>query len=387
MAKKKAKSDPKADRLKAVREFVKNNTSDQVSLSLGIGGRGRIPFGIPPIDRLTGSVARGSIVVFWGKEQTGKTTAALHLAANARANGDIVALVDAEGVHGENPIWLIQHGIMPDDPGFIYIKGAILEEVLPKVLSLIEQGLVDLVIIDSISSLVPRAEMESKKGVKRSLDDDTMALQARQVTKFGRHALAVGAGKNVTIVMIAQVYTNIGTYGGGYVMKLSTGMKHWSSMRLKFSRTEKSLWPSRTIDSDEHTIGFSSCITVEKVKQDGTMGEGASIILPFVDGFHMGQYLYNEALSRGIITNAGGRYKILDTNICRGKEAMTEMIYDKELQLVEKLAPLLYPDDVDQFITLVKRKEDARADAPERQIIETTEEQGETTEILEVDDE
>jgi RecA/RadA recombinase len=317
---KKKKTDPKLileqmkqEKLERIQAFVKARTGE--GLSVGIPERGRRPWGLQPLDEATGGMIKGSWVNIWGQEQAGKTTLTIRAMSTALARGETVFLGDTERSHGENKEWLKQMGLPMDHPQLIYCRKPTLESALNDALAAIKEGIPDLIVIDSISALSPKGEIEGKKGDERGLEKDTIGLQARQTSKFGRHAIAHGfAEKGMTIILIAQMYKDPNAmFGSGDVMKMSSALKHFTTLRLHVRRGGNADAPMRRFsgDADEKRVGFASVITVEKVKQDMAAKEGSNIVMPFVfgKGFFMPTYYFWKARSMGLVKMEGRDYK------------------------------------------------------------------------------
>ena len=369
MAKKKAKkkatkkklskaAQAKADKIEALREFAKKQQKRGVHVSLGVQPRGRRMFRFPPFNELTGGAVKGSWVVFWGQEDSGKTTAALDLAVEALENGECVAIVDVEGTLLDNPAWLRGKGIDPDNPLIMVIQGPTIEALGDSLIEAVKEGHPGLIIIDSISAMSPRGENEDKKGKARGMDNDTMGLRARQGNKLGRMLIASGFSlQDMTIVMIAQTYTNIKVHGM-QTISMGSNLKYLSFLRLQFGRGPKAGWPGRRMhgEKDDELIGFTSQIKLEKVKQDGTKRPGTIIQVPFIHGygFHYAKYLWDQAKDLGLISNASAKWMIGGDRLTFiGKANMHDWLYDTPDKAVKLLTTL-----IDEYYADLEKEED-----------------------------
>jgi RecA/RadA recombinase len=340
---KKKKTDPKLileqmkqEKLERIQAFVKGRTGE--GLSVGIPERGRRPWGLAPIDEATGGMIKGSWVNIWGQEQAGKTTLTIKAMSAALARGETVFLGDTERSHGENKEWLRQMGLPMDHPQLIYCRKPTLESALNDALAAIKEGIPDLIVIDSISALSPKGEIEGKKGDERGLEKDTIGLQARQTSKFGRHAIAHGfAEKGMTIILIAQMYKDPNAmFGSGDVMKMSSALKHFTTLRLHVRRGAGTDAPMRRFvgEDDEKKVGFSSVMTIEKVKQDMAAKEGSNIVLPFVfgKGFFMPVYYFWKARSMGLVKFESKAYLVGEKTFAKRSEMDTWLYEDPEAE-------------------------------------------------------
>lgn len=224
----------------------------------------RIPFKSVALNNITGGgVPCGRFSVIWGSKGSAKTTNCYDLVANAQGMGKTCLWIDFE--RSFDPIWAATQGVVVDDlllaPAFDNA-----EQAMDMIISLTKSKAIDLIIIDSIQGLSPLGEQETKKGVEKSMVDDTMALLARKLSQFFRISAGQVAESDCTVVMIGQTRMDL----GGYITleKLSGGnaLEHWSSMTLHVRRGQKADAPIKEVDGKEVVDGFDIVARVDKSK-------------------------------------------------------------------------------------------------------------------------
>jgi recombination protein RecA len=221
----------------------------------------RIPFKSTKLNEVTGGgVPCGRFSVIWGSKGSTKTTNCYDLVANAQEMGKTCLWIDFE--RSFDPIWAAAQGVSVEDllmaPAFDNA-----EQAMDLIIGLTKTKSIDLIIIDSVQGLSPLGEQETKKGVERSMVDDTMALLARKLSQFFRMSAGKVAESDCTVVLIGQTRMDL----GGYITleKLSGGnaLEHWSSLTIHIRRGTKADAPR---DSDDNIIGFDVVARVDKSK-------------------------------------------------------------------------------------------------------------------------
>jgi recombination protein RecA len=242
----------------------------------------RIPFKSIELNKITGGGAPcGRFSVIWGSKGSGKTTNCYDLVANAQEQGKTCLWIDFE--RSFDPIWATAQGVNVDDlvlaPAFSNA-----EEAMDMIMTLTKTQAIDLIIIDSIQGLSPMGEQETKKGVERSMADDTMALLARKLSQFFRMSAGKVAESDCTVVMIGQTRMDL----GGYITleKLSGGnaLEHWSSLTLHVRRGPKADAPTRKEDGKDITDGFDMVCRVDKSKVGADEGKTCHVKFRFGKG-------------------------------------------------------------------------------------------------------
>ncbi len=174
-----------------------------------------------------GGLPRGRVVEIYGPESSGKTTLALHVAAEAQKKGGTCAFIDAE--HALDPIYARKLGVNIDD--LLISQPDAGEQALEVADTLVRSGAVDLLIIDSVAALVPRAELEGEMG------DTHVGLQARLMSQALRKLTGSVSRSNTTIIFINQIRMKIGvTFGNPETTTGGNALKFYSSVRLNIRR-------------------------------------------------------------------------------------------------------------------------------------------------------
>ncbi|MCL1873709.1 MAG: recombinase RecA, partial [Clostridiales bacterium] len=190
-----------------------------------------IPTGALALDLAlgVGGVPRGRIVEIYGPESSGKTTLALHIAAEAQKKGGIVAFIDAE--HAMDPVYARRLGVNIDDLFISQPDNG--EQALDIADTLIRSGALDLIVIDSVAALVPRQELEGEMG------DSQMGLQARLMSKALRKLTATLGKTKTCIIFINQIREKIGiTFGNPETTAGGRALKFFASVRIDVRRGE-----------------------------------------------------------------------------------------------------------------------------------------------------
>ena len=176
-----------------------------------------------------GGVPRGRIVEIFGPEASGKTTLVLHIIAQAQKNGGIAAFIDAE--HALDPLYAKRIGV--DVTNLLISQPDTGEQALEIAETLIRSGAVDVVAIDSVAALTPRAEIEGDMG------DSFMGLQARLMSQALRKITAAVSRSNTTVIFTNQLREKIGVmFGNPEVTPGGRALKFYSSVRMEIRRVE-----------------------------------------------------------------------------------------------------------------------------------------------------
>ncbi|HSX41032.1 MAG TPA: recombinase RecA [Candidatus Saccharimonadales bacterium] len=190
-----------------------------------------IPTGSLSLDlALGGGIPQGRIVEIYGPESSGKTTLALHAVAEVQKRGGLAAFVDAE--HALDPEYAAKIGVKLAD--LLVSQPDTGEQALEITETLVRSNAVDLVVVDSVAALVPRAEIEGNMG------DAQMGLQARLMSQALRKLTGVISKSNTTVIFINQLRMKIGVmFGNPEVTAGGNALKYYSSVRLDIRRSEQ----------------------------------------------------------------------------------------------------------------------------------------------------
>lgn len=231
-----------------------------------------------------GGIPRGRIIEVYGPESSGKTTLALHMIAEAQKKGGIAAIVDAE--HAMDPNYAGKIGVKMDE--LLISQPDNGEQALEIVETLISSNAVDIIVVDSVAALTPRAEIEGEMG------DSHMGLHARLMSQALRKITAIVAKSKTTVIFINQIRMNIGVmFGNPETTTGGKALKFYSSVRLEVRRRAQ-------IKKDEKIIGSRTVVKVVKNK----------VAAPFQSTEF--DIMYNEGISRqGDIVDTGVRFNVL----------------------------------------------------------------------------
>ncbi len=258
-----------------------------------------------------GGVPRGRIIEIFGPEGCGKTTLALHIIAAAQKNGGIAAFIDVE--HALDPEYSKKLGVNVED---LYISQPNTgEEALEIVEMLIRSNAIDVIVVDSIAALVPKAEIEGDMG------DAHMGLQARLMSQALRKLTAAISKSKTVAIFINQIRMKLGVmFGNPETTPGGKAMKFYSSVRLEVKKVEN-------LKKGTDIVGSATRIKVVKNKVAPPFKE-ARVDIMFGEGISLEGELVDLGVESDIIEKSGAWYSYKDNKIGQGKE--NAKIYLKE---------------------------------------------------------
>ncbi len=294
-----------------------------------------IPTGCLGLDHVTGcgGYPRGRIVEIFGPESSGKTTLTLHAIASCQARGGTAAFIDAE--HALDPTYAERLGV--DLPSLLVSQPDSGEQALDIVEQLVESGAVDLVVVDSVAALVPRAELAGDVG------DHHVGSQARMMSQAMRKLTGPAKRNGVCVFFINQLRQKIGvTFGNGEVTTGGNALKFYASLRLDVRRIG-------TLKAGDDKIGNRTRVRAVKNKLAPPFRQVEFDILWGTGVCEAGNVI-DMALDQGILTRSGSWYSLGDDKLGNGREATRQRLRDdpdlmKQLRtLVEGATSLIEAD-------------------------------------------
>ncbi|MBI2798124.1 recombinase RecA [Candidatus Saccharibacteria bacterium] len=281
-----------------------------------------IPTGSLSLDlALGGGIPQGRIVEIYGPESSGKTTLALHSVAEVQNRGGLAAFIDAE--HALDPEYAAKIGVNLDD--LLISQPDTGEQALEICETLVRSSAVDVVVVDSVAALVPRAEIEGEMG------DSHMGLQARLMSQALRKLTGVIAKSNTTVIFINQLRMKIGVmFGNPEVTAGGNALKYYSSVRLDIRRTEQ-------IKDGDNIIGNHVKVKVVKNKIAAPF-RIAEFDIMYNQGISKAGDMVDLAVKHGLVEKAGAWYAYKGEKIGQGREAAKQFLSDnpKVMKELEK---------------------------------------------------
>lgn len=253
---------------------------------------------------LGGGIPVGRIVEIYGPESSGKTTLALHTVAEVQKRGGLAAFVDAE--HALDPEYAKKIGVKLDD--LLISQPDTGEQALEITETLVRSSAVDVVVVDSVAALVPRAEIEGEMG------DSHMGLQARLMSQALRKLAGVISKSKCTVIFINQLRMKIGVmFGNPEVTAGGNALKYYASVRLDIRRTE-------AIKDGDASTGNHVKVKVVKNKIAAPF-KIAEFDIMFNEGISKSGDLIDLAVKHELVGKAGAWFSYKDEKIGQGREA------------------------------------------------------------------
>ena len=258
-----------------------------------------------------GGLPRGRIVEIYGPESSGKTTVALHAIANAQKAGGIAAFIDAE--HALDPEYAKKLGV--DIDALLVSQPDTGEQALEIMDMLIRSGALDIIVVDSVAALVPRAEIEGEMG------DSHMGLQARLMSQALRKITGALHQSNTTAIFINQLREKIGVFFG--TPETTTGgkaLKFYASIRLDVRRIE-------TLKDGQEAVGNRTRVKVVKNKMAPPFKQAEFDIIYGV-GISREGSLIDLGVEVGVVKKSGAWYTYEGDQLGQGKENSRNFLLD-----------------------------------------------------------
>lgn len=270
-----------------------------------------IPTGSISLDIATGigGFPRGRVVEIFGPESSGKTTLALHAAANAQKEGGVAAVIDAE--HALDPQYARRIGI--DINQLLVSQPDHAEQALEICELLVRSNAVDLIVIDSVAALVPKAEIAGEMG------DMHVGLQARLMSQALRKLTSIVSKTNACVIFLNQIRTNIGVmWGNPETTPGGRALKFYASMRLDIRRVGN-------IKEGEDVTGMQARVKIIKNKVAAPY-KNAEFDIIFNKGICAAGDVLSLAASAGIVKRAGNWFKFEELQLGQGRKQAVEFL-------------------------------------------------------------
>ncbi|MDY7229239.1 recombinase RecA [Hyalangium rubrum] len=284
---------------------------------MALGGEGQeqkvavIPSGSVTLDRAigVGGYPRGRVVEIFGNESSGKTTLTLHAIAQVQANGGVAAFIDAE--HALDVNYARKLGVRVEE--LLISQPDTGEQALEITEQLVRSGAVDLIVVDSVAALVPRAEIEGEMG------DAHMGVQARLMSQALRKLTGAVSRSGTCIIFINQIRMKIGVmFGNPETTTGGNALKFYSSVRLEIRRTGN-------LKDGENVIGTRAKVKVVKNKLAPPFQEAEFDVL-YGTGIHRAGEVLDLGVQMGLIEKSGSHFSLRGERIGQGRERASEWL-------------------------------------------------------------
>ncbi|MBP7886366.1 MAG: recombinase RecA [Candidatus Marinimicrobia bacterium] len=280
-----------------------------------------IPTGCLSLDACigVGGIPRGRITEIFGPESSGKTTLALHIIAQAQKAGGYAAFIDAE--HALDPQYAVKLGVNTRD--LLISQPDHGEQALEITETLVRSNAIDVIVIDSVAALVPRAELEGEMG------DSHVGLQARLMSQALRKLTGAVSKSNTAVIFINQIREKIGvTYGNPETTTGGRALKFYTSVRLEIRRIS-------TIKEGNTNVGSRTRVKVVKNKMAPPFKE-TEFDLTFDQGISYVGDILDTAVEAGLVQKSGAWYSYGDERIGQGRESAKGYLTENK-ELLTKL--------------------------------------------------
>jgi recombination protein RecA len=315
---------------------IEGIATGSLSLDIALGGVG---------------VPRGRVVEIFGPESSGKTTLTLHIIASAQKNGGVAAFIDAE--HALDPSWAKRLGVKLDD--LLVSQPDTGEQALEICELLVRSNAVDVIVIDSVAALIPRAEIEGEMG------DSHMGLQARLMSQALRKLTGAISKSKCTVIFINQIREKIGVmFGNPETTPGGRALKFYSSVRIDVRRTG-------TIKEAEVSIGNRTRARVVKNKIAPPFRD-AEFDIMFDRGISYEGDLLDLAALGNVVEKSGAWYTYKGTRLGQGRENAKQFLFENK-DLSDEIRKAVLES---KGLIAAKRSSEAEAAAASAEPVEAT---------------
>ena len=338
MAKKAAVNNDKDKALELAIKQIQKDFGEGSIMKLGENTKmniGIIPTGSLNLDNALGigGVPRGRIVEIYGAESSGKTTLTLHIIAEAQKAGGVAAFIDAE--HALDPTYARALGVDVDE--LLISQPDNGEQALEIADMLVRSGAIDIIVIDSVAALVPKAEIEGE------MQDQQMGLQARLMSKALRKLTGNLNKSDTTMIFINQIREKIGGFGFGPQTTTTGGraLKFYSSVRMEVKRIG-------SVKQGDQVIGNETVVKITKNKVAPPFKEVAFDIMYGKGISRVGEIL-DLAIKNDIVAKSGAWFSYGDERLGQGRENVkTKLEEDKDLlaEIESKVRAKITPNSI-----------------------------------------
>ena len=258
-----------------------------------------------------GGIPRGRIIEVFGPESSGKTTIALHVVAQAQKMGGTAAFIDAE--HALDPVYAESLGVNVDD---LYVSQPDTgEQALEITESLVRSGAIDVVVVDSVAALVPKAEIEGDMG------DSHVGLQARLMSQALRKLTGAINKSNCVVIFINQLREKVGVmFGNPETTPGGKALKFYASVRLDVRRIE-------TLKVGGEAVGSRTKVKVVKNKVAPPF-RTAEFDMLYGEGISREGSIIDQAVARKIMTKSGAWFNYGEMRIAQGRDNARQFLKD-----------------------------------------------------------
>lgn len=273
----------------------------EIDIALGIGG-----------------IPKGRIIEIYGPESSGKTTVTLHVIAEAQRTGGVAAFIDAE--HALDPIYAKAIGVNTEE--LIVSQPDTGEQALEIVDALVRSGAVDVIVIDSVAALVPKAEITGEMG------DSHMGLQARLMSQALRKLTAIVNKSNTSVIFINQLRMKIGVmFGNPETTTGGNALKFYASMRIDVRKID-------SIKKGDDILGNRTRVKIVKNKLAPPFKQ-AEFDIMYGEGISKVGSLLDAAVNATIIKKAGAWFSYNEEKLGQGRENVKQFLDENPAMQIE----------------------------------------------------